>query len=165
MVDAIGDGISCSASNSLDQHGTAFPAFSVADMVTAEHRLVVEKLHLRHLRAVVGISMGGIQAFQWLLSYPELMDRVVPIVGTPQPTAYDLLFWYALTMASENDPDWRGGNYTKNPTLALVRLLVELNLSTPEFRVEHTSRAEFSKYRGDAEHGDSDDFDANDRYQ
>ena len=165
IVDAIGDGISCSASNSLDQHGTAFPAFSIADMVKAEHRLVTEKLHLQHLHAVVGISMGGIQAFQWSLSYPEFMDRVVPIVGTPQPTAYDLLFWNVLTMAFDNDPDWKGGNYTKNPSLALVRLLVELNLSTPEFRVERTSRAEFSKFRDNAEHGNSDDFDANDRYQ
>jgi homoserine O-acetyltransferase/O-succinyltransferase len=109
--------------------------------------------------------MGGMQAFQWLVSYPEFIDRVVPIVGTPQPTSYDLLFWNMLMMALENDPGWRGGNYTKNPNLALIKLLVELNLSTPEFRVEHTSRTEFPKYMSDAEHGDSDDFDANDRYQ
>ena len=165
IVDSIGDGVSCSASNSLEQHGTAFPAFSIADMVQAEHRLVTEQLHLQHLHAVVGISMGGFQAFQWLVSYPKFIDRAVPIVGTPQPTSYDLLFYNMLMMAFENDPGWKGGNYTKNPVLALVRLLDELNLSTPEFRVEHTSRAEFSKYMSDAEHSNSDDFDANDMYQ
>jgi homoserine O-acetyltransferase len=162
LVDAIGDGVSCSPSNSVEQHGTAFPEFSIRDMVEAEHRLVVETLHLKHLHAVMGISMGGIQAMQWMVSYPEFMDCAVPIVGTPQPSSYDLLFLNMLVKAVEDDAEWEGGRYRKNPNLAMVRLLVEMNLSTPEFRVEHTSHAEFPKYFHDLEHG-ADDFDANDR--
>ena len=140
----------------------AFPEFSIRDMVEAEHRLVVETLHLKHLRAVMGISMGGIQTMQWMVSYPEFMDRAVPIVGTPQPSSYDLLFLNMLVKAVQGDPGWEGGRYTKNPNLPMVRLLVEMNLTTPEFRVEHTSHAEFPKYFHDLESG-ADDFDANDR--
>jgi homoserine O-acetyltransferase/O-succinyltransferase len=163
LVDAIGDGVSCSPSNSVDQHGMAFPEFSIRDMVEAEHRLVVETLHLRHLHAVMGISMGGIQTMQWMVSYPDFMDRAVPIVGSPQPSSYDLLFLNILVKALRDDPEWESGRYTKNPNLAMVRLLVEMNLSTPKFRVEHTSRAEFPKYFHDLERGGTDDFDANDR--
>jgi homoserine O-acetyltransferase/O-succinyltransferase len=165
IVDAIGDGVSCSASNSVDQHGTAFPQYSIADMVEAEHRLVTEALHLKQLHAVVGISMGGMQAFEWLVAYPAFMSRVVPIVGSPQPTSYDLLFWNAVLTSFKNDQDWRGGNYSKNPSLALVKLLVDMNLSTPDFRVNHTARVELPRYVEDITRGNADDFDANDRYQ
>ena len=61
LVDAIGDGLSTSPSNSKKQPLMSFPSFSVRDMVEAEHRLTVEVLHLAHLHAVMGISMGGMQ--------------------------------------------------------------------------------------------------------
>jgi homoserine O-acetyltransferase/O-succinyltransferase len=57
-VDALGNGLSSSPSNSTTQHGPAFPAFTTRDMVSAEYRLVTETLHLTRLHAVMGISMG-----------------------------------------------------------------------------------------------------------
>src|SRR5580692_4752571 len=78
LVDALGDGVSCSPSTSSSQHGAAFPRFTIEDMVDAEHMLVTRTLGLAHLHAVLSISMGGMQTFQWAVSYPEFF--VVSVV-------------------------------------------------------------------------------------
>ncbi len=52
-------------------------------MVRTHHRLATEQLGLKLLRAVVGISMGGMQTFEWMVAYPELLKKAVPIVGAP----------------------------------------------------------------------------------
>jgi homoserine O-acetyltransferase len=145
-VDAIGNGVSCSPSNSTTQHGIDFPVFSIHDMVESEHRLLLETLHLPHVHAVMGISMGGMQTFEWAVSYPTMMDLLVPIVGTPQLSSYDLLLWSAEKSALEADPEWKGGHYTGHPTLPMVAYLHDMNLSTPQFRVEHTMREQFDDY-------------------
>ena len=58
-IDSLGNGVSSSPSNSAGQHGTAFPAFTLRDGVAAQYRVMTEVLHLKHLHAVVGLSMGG----------------------------------------------------------------------------------------------------------
>jgi homoserine O-acetyltransferase len=89
-------------------YGSRFPKISVADIVTAQKRLL-EHLGVRHLRAVVGPSYGGFQAFQWAVTFPDFMDGVVPVVTSPLPPASDrvaaLLDWF------EKDPNWNGGDY------------------------------------------------------
>src|SRR5882672_9263362 len=79
-------GRSSSPSNTPEGRA-AFRALTIADMVEAQHRLVVEILKLPGLHAVLGISMGGMQAFEWAVRYPTFVDAVVPIVGTPQTGA------------------------------------------------------------------------------
>src|SRR5262249_50673652 len=86
LVDAIGNGASSSPSNSKAQSLMKFPEFTIRDMVEAEHRLVTEKLHLSHLHAVMGISMGGMQTFSWVLTYPDFMDVAIAMAGSPQST-------------------------------------------------------------------------------
>ncbi len=146
VVDPLGNGVSSSPSNSATQHGTAFPVFTIRDMVRAEERLVRETLHLKHLRAVVGQSMGGMQAFEWTVDAPTMMDLAVPIVGTPQLTSYDLLLWSAEKQALETDPGYMAGRYKTNPALPMVAYLHQMNLATPEFRVDHTTREGFAQY-------------------
>jgi homoserine O-acetyltransferase len=162
IIDALGDGVSCSPSNSRAQHGTQFPAFSIRDMVDAEHRLATETLHLDHVHAVMGISMGGMQTFQWMVSYPDFMDRAIPIVGTPQQSAYDVMLWQSEATAIEADPAWHGGSYTTNPRLPVVALVHDMNLTTPKYRVEHTSRADSEHYFETVRDKGIGDFDAND---
>jgi homoserine O-acetyltransferase/O-succinyltransferase len=145
-VDSLGNGVSTSPSNSAKQHGTEFPRFSIRDMVSSEYRLVTETLHLQHLHAVMGISMGGIQTFQWIASYPDFMDLAVPIVGTPQQSSYDLLLWNTELRALETDPEYKHGKYKQNPPLSTVALIHNMNLNTPDFRANHTTREGFQQY-------------------
>lgn len=146
VVDSLGNGVSCSPSNSATQHGVDFPQFSIRDMVYSEYRLVTETLHLQHLHAVMGISMGGIQTFQWIVSYPDFMDLAIPIVGTPQMSSYDLLLWNMELKALESDPAYQNGKYTQTPPLPLVALIHNKNLSTPDFIANHTTREGFHQY-------------------
>lgn len=96
-VDALGNGVSCSPSNTRPP----MPQFTVGDMVQAEYRLVTEHFGLKSVHAVVGISMGGMQTFEWITRYPAFMKKAVPIIGSPKLTAADMLLWQAELSAIE----------------------------------------------------------------
>jgi homoserine O-acetyltransferase len=148
-VDALGDGVSSSPSNSENQHGPDFPPFTIQDTVNAEYRLVTEALHLTHLHAVLGISMGGTQTFEWMVHYPKFMDLAIPIIGTPRSTSYDLLVYRNAEFALKNDPAWVAGRYSKAPPLGLVAALMQLNSSSPaEFARNHPSETFAADYAG-----------------
>jgi homoserine O-acetyltransferase/O-succinyltransferase len=163
VVDAFGDGISSSPSNSKTQPRMQFPAFTTRDMVRAEYRLATEVLHLKHLHAVMGISMGGMQTFEWIVDYPGFMDLAVPIVGSTRLTAYDLLLWHAEEDAIRSDPAWHDGNYEKTPALLQVAVLHDMNLTSPEHYTKEIGREGFAaRYESYREKGAT-EFDANDR--
>ena len=84
MVDALGNGVSSSPSNSARQPGASFPVFTIGDIVESHYQLVTRTFQLSHLHAVVGISMGGMQVFQWMMAHPGFIDKSVSIVGSPQ---------------------------------------------------------------------------------
>jgi homoserine O-acetyltransferase len=144
-VDALGDGVSSSPSNSETQHATRFPPITITDMVEAEYRLATEALHLKHLHAVMGISMGGMQTFEWMVKYPAFMDVAIPIVGSPRLTSYDLLLWQAEIEAAQDDPLFQGGNYTQAPKLPLVEFIHTMNLSTPTHYAQTVARDDYAK--------------------
>ena len=141
LVDAIGNGVSSSPSNSSTQPLMKFPQFTIRDMVEAERRLVTEVLHVSHLRAVVGVSMGGMQAFEWVVAYPEFMDLAIPLLGSPQSTSADKLLWTAEIDAIERDPAWHNGRPAGifGPGFELAREIHAMNTTSPAYRVEHTS--------------------------
>src|SRR5713101_8026002 len=88
-------------------------------MVTAQYRLVTEGLGLRHVRLVLGFSMGGMNAWIWGEKYPEFMDALVPMAS--QPSAMSSRNWMMrrlITDSIRNDPDWNNGNYTAQPRSA-----------------------------------------------
>ncbi len=161
IVDAIGNGVSCSPSNSQTQHGTAFPAFNIRDMVESQYRLLTEKLGLTHLHAVMGYSMGGLQTFQWMVSHPGFMDVAIPIAGTPRQSSYDLLLWHILETAILSDPDYASGNYQQNPKLPMFQLIFDMNATSPAYRVANTPPAEFGKYYQETQASSPDAADAN----
>ena len=93
VVDAFGNGVSTSPTTSPTQGGGAFPLVSIGDMVHSQHRLVTDVLGLDGLYAVMGISMGGMQTFEWLVEYPDFFAKAVPIIGSPRLGPYDIARW------------------------------------------------------------------------
>jgi len=166
-VDAIGDGVSSSPSNSKAQPRMKFPKFSIRDMVESQYRLVTEVLHLTHLHGVLGISMGGMQTFQWIVAHPDFVDRAVPIVGSPKLTPYDLLLWEAELHAIEADTNFRGGDYTTRPAAAMrtVSDIHNLALSTPAYYVKQNRGKELAGVLAAAEKATLEGMDTNDWYR
>jgi len=160
-VDALANGVSSSPSNSTAQPRMRFPVITIRDMVNAEYRLATEALKLKHLRAVAGVSMGGMQTFQWAASYPNFFDLAIPIVGTPRQTSYDLILWRAELQAVERDPNWKNGNYKGDPEMPVVEDINWMHLRTPEYRVKNTAPEPYPQF---AEKIEADDhFDPNNR--
>jgi homoserine O-acetyltransferase/O-succinyltransferase len=93
VLDNFGNGVSSSPSNSAAQAGAAFPAVSMRDMVRHQKRFVDEHLKLPRLHAVVGISMGGMQAIEWAVVHPDAARRFIAIAGSPRLAPYDIVFW------------------------------------------------------------------------
>jgi homoserine O-acetyltransferase/O-succinyltransferase len=113
LSDAIGTGKSAKPSDGLR---TKFPKYNYEDMVEAQYRLVTEGLGIRHLRLVLGNSMGGMQTWLWGVKYPEFMDALVPMASQPTPMASRN--WMLRRMMIEtirSDPGWNNGNYTTQP--------------------------------------------------
>ncbi len=115
IPDGIGHGKSSKPSDGMK---TAFPNYDYDDMVEAQFRLVREGLGIKHLRLVIGNSMGGMHAWLWAEKHPDMMDIVVPMAS--QPTAMAARNWMLRRMMIEtirNDPDYRDGNYTSQPRM------------------------------------------------
>ena len=113
-TDAIGNGLTTSPSNSKTQPKMQFPKFNIRDMVNSQQRLVAEKFGIKKLVTVVGASMGGMQALQWAVSYPEMMDSVVPIIPLGRTPAWSTGIMEMLRQSIMADPRWKGGNYAAN---------------------------------------------------
>ena len=115
IPDGLGHGQSSKPSDVMK---TAFPRYDYEDMVDAQYRLVTEGLGVKHLRLVIGNSMGGMHAWLWAVKYPKAMDVVVPMAS--QPTEMAARNWMLRRMMIEtirNDPDYNGGNYTAQPRM------------------------------------------------
>ena len=110
-TDAIANGLTTSPSNSKLQPRMQFPRFTMRDMVQSQYRLLTERLGIKHLRAVVGASMGGMQTLQWAVSHPTMMDAIVPIVPLARTPSWTTATLEMLRQSIMLDPKWQGGNY------------------------------------------------------
>jgi homoserine O-acetyltransferase len=91
-------------------YGLSFPAVAIADFVRVQKALV-DSFGIRRLHAVMGPSMGGLQTFEWAASYPEFMERIIPVIAAPSFNGW-LTGWLSMwTQPIRLDPDWRGGAY------------------------------------------------------
>ena len=138
-TDAIGNGLTTSPSNSKLQPNVQFPEFNIRDMVNSQQRLVVKHFGIKKLFAVVGASMGGMQALQWAVSYPKTMRAIVPIVPLAKTHAWTTGVLEMLRQSIMIDPAYLGGKYTKAANVEKgMRLFVGwLNgviVRTPEYQ-------------------------------
>src|ERR1700716_2489962 len=115
IPDSLGHGKSSKPSDGMK---TAFPKYNYEDMVDAHYRLINEGLGVKHLRLVIGNSMGGMHTWIWGVRYPQAMDILVPMAS--QPTEMAARNWMLRRMMLDtipNDPDYNGGNYTSQPRM------------------------------------------------
>ncbi|HEY8269178.1 MAG TPA: alpha/beta fold hydrolase [Xanthobacteraceae bacterium] len=113
IPDALGHGRSAKPSDGLK---TKFPRYSYEDMVDAQYRLLTEHLGVRHLRAILGYSMGGMHAWIWGAKYPDFMDALVPMAAQPsQMSGRNWMLRRMLIETIRSDPEYAGGNYTAQP--------------------------------------------------
>ncbi|MCJ2089745.1 alpha/beta fold hydrolase [Methylobacterium sp. E-005] len=113
-TDAIGNGLTTSPSNSTSQHGTAFPHFTIRDMVESQKRLL-DRLGITHLVAVAGASMGGMQALQWGVSHPGFMDALVALTPMARTAPWSIAVNEATRKALMLDPAFKAGAYERQP--------------------------------------------------
>jgi homoserine O-acetyltransferase len=107
-------------------YGPDFPMITISDMVNAQYELI-KHLGIKKLLSVSGGSMGGMQALQWTLSYPEMVNSCIAIATSASLSAQGIAFNEVARQAIFNDPSWNGGRYYEyeNPRagLSLARMI------------------------------------------
>ncbi len=117
MPDNVGHGRSSKPSDGMRMH---FPKYDYDDMVALQHRLLTEGLHLRHIRLILGTSMGCMHAFVWGETYPDFARALMPLACEPVEIAGLNRMWRQMVIDGiENDPAWANGDYTSQPTQGL----------------------------------------------
>ena len=106
--------------------GNSFPGVTIADMVRLQKKLI-DHLGIRRLLAVSGGSMGGMQALEWAVSYPDAVATALPIASTARHSAMQIAFNEVGRQAVMFDPDWNNGDYYGGPPprrgLAVARMV------------------------------------------
>jgi homoserine O-acetyltransferase/O-succinyltransferase len=114
-VDPIGNGLTTSPSNSASQPGMAFPRFTLRDMVESQFGLLREEMGLNILHAVVGASMGGMQALQWGVSYNNFMRALVAMTPMARTAPWAIAVVETARRALMADPAWDGNGFGAYP--------------------------------------------------
>lgn len=133
-TDPIGNGLSTSPSNSRLQPLMRFPRFCLRDMVHAQHRMLTEQLGIQRLRAVVGASMGGMQALQWAVSHPALVAAIVAMTPMARTSGWSAMVTETARACLMADPAWTAEGFTKRPERgwrAYTGLMNALLMRTP----------------------------------
>jgi pimeloyl-ACP methyl ester carboxylesterase len=137
-----GNGRSSSPSNTPEPfHGPRFPVMTIRDNVNAVHQLLTEELHIQHLKAVIGFSMGAQQAFQWAVSYPTYMDRIVATSGTAKTYGHGIVRLEGQIAALTADPTWNNGLRHGLGRLAVFAGVVAQGALAHRLRARHHLRA------------------------
>lgn len=119
-TELFGNGHSSSPSNTPEPfHGPRFPIMTIRDNVEAVHQLLTEKFQIKHLAAIIGFSMGAEQAFQWSVSYPDFMDKIVATSGTAKCYPHGVIRLEGQISALTADAGFENGDYKTPPQKGL----------------------------------------------
>ena len=117
LPDNIGHGKSSKPSDGLRMK---FPKYDYDDMVEAQHRMLTEGLGIKHMRLIMGTSMGCMHSFVWGETYPDFASALMPLACEPIEIAGLNRMWRQLAVDGiEADPAWNGGNYQTQPVQGL----------------------------------------------
>jgi homoserine O-acetyltransferase len=105
-------------------------------MIEADYRLLTEGLGVNHLRLVMGTSMGGMHTWLWGELHPDFMDALMPLASLPTQISGRNRVWRRMVIdAIRHDPEWNGGEYTKQPqSLGLAAEMLYFMSSNPILR-------------------------------
>jgi homoserine O-acetyltransferase/O-succinyltransferase len=130
-------------------YGSGFPVITVADMVRAE-RAFLDELGIERLAAIAGGSLGGMQAFEWAITYPDQVDAIISIASThalyPQGVAWNAIAREAIM----RDPAWHGGDYygtgeVPDAGMGIARMIGHITyLSAPALKDKFGRRLQFA---------------------
>lgn len=150
IPDNVGLGQSSKPSDGLRMK---FPRYGYSDLVDIQHKLVAQTLSIDHLHAVIGMSMGGMNAWQWAENYPSYMDGVMPVVSLPVPVNGRNLLWRQMVMDSiRSDPGWYGRNYKSEPKgwidgFKILRMMID---GVPHLNATINSRDDAERFLSSA---------------
>ena len=160
--DNVGHGQSSKPSDGLKAH---FPNYDYGDIVDLQHKLVTETLGIGHLHAILGMSMGGMNAWQWAEAYPDAMDGVMPVVSLPMSVSGRNLLWRRIVIdAIRSDPDWKNGDYVQTPHgwidgFRVLRLMIDSAAALQQQIPDGSAADDFlAAARLQAEHVDPNDI-------
>jgi homoserine O-acetyltransferase len=116
----LGNGLSSSPSNTPPPYDRArFPKITVYDNVATQHRLVTEVFGIEQVELVTGWSMGAGQTYQWAVSYPDMVKRILPFCGSSKTSEHNVVFLEGVKAALTADAAWKEGWYDEQPTKGL----------------------------------------------
>ncbi|HEX3760084.1 MAG TPA: alpha/beta fold hydrolase [Kofleriaceae bacterium] len=163
IPDGIGHGGSTRPSDGLHAR---FPHYGYVDLVESTHKLLVDGLHVDHLRLVMGTSMGCMHAFMWAEQWPAMMDAAMGLACLPDAITGRNRVWRKMLIdAIEHDPQWNHGEYTEQPRAALLgagQIFALANTAPLADQKRLATREAADKEVEDGEHAFAATYDAND---
>jgi homoserine O-acetyltransferase len=163
LPDNIGHGKSSKPSNGLRMR---FPKYDYDDMVEAQHRMLTEGLGIKHMRLIMGTSMGCMHSFVWGETYPDFMSALMPLACEPAEIAGLNRMWRQLAINGiKADPAWQNGDYKAEPLRGLraaENLLFVAGSAPLYYQAQYPTRAAASAYAEDRVSSGIKELDAND---
>ena len=147
LPDDIGHGQSSKPSDGLHLR---FPKYDYDDMVASQHQMLVDALHVDHLRLILGTSMGCMQTFVWGETFPQFADALAPFACLPVELAgRNRMMRYMAIQNIKLDPAWHNGDYTTQPVEGLRaanELLLVMGSSPLQMQKAAPTRATAEQY-------------------
>lgn len=113
-----------SSSPSNSGLGINFPFYSIEDMVQAQYDLITQRFKIKHLKGVIGSSMGGFQTLQWAVSYPRFLDFIIPIATTGAVRGQISAVYHLMNELITDSEEYKHGLYSENPVDIMKKAFV-----------------------------------------
>ena len=118
------------------KYGLEFPVITIGDMVKVQKKLI-DSFGITQLVAIIGGSMGGMQVLEWMVSYPEMMKKAIPIATAAMSSPQQIAFNAVGRQSIFSDPHWKGGNYYESDViprngLSLARMIAHITYLSDE---------------------------------